>query len=395
MSIYDDLLGKLGLAQKPEEEANRAPASVPEVAPLSPMAASEEYDAEKRLAQYATPRAADYKAPTIQIPQGIDNSQAIKDMETKLNILNGQHKTDLQDAEDRKFNSEIFAALGNYLPGAVAGATAMNTHAAVKTPDVPKIVAADPTARVDAKYKTDYEGMLAKYKALKDGALTPKDELYRNIAQAQLDTKAFGTNANIQNTDRNAGIRVENAIRSDKEKNELSDKQTGEITDITNTLDEIRGVHSRAGGFKDKLGPTISKVEEAKEGFAGPVVRAVAGPIDEQYVKFRSDAKALQGAYQKLISGLTVSEAERKELRSYIPNADMPYASFKANAEAFERRAQQLLDKKLGSMKKFQGKNVGGYSQDEAPKANEVERKTADGKTAIFDAETKKFLRYK
>lgn len=341
----------------------REPAQVPVDQGVNPITATQ------LISSVSQPREANYVAPKIVAPQNVDNKVADDEYKNSLSALQTEYKKALQDAEDRKFKASIFASIGNHLPGAIAGATAMNTHAAVKPLNTPELKVDDIVAPVHNKYKTDAERLLDRYKAAKSGTLTAKDLYYGQIVDAQNQISAAKINANTENTDRNGVRRDAKLILQDQEKNELSDKQAGELSDIDNTLAEISRIHGQAEKFKDKLGPTKSRIEQEKEGIAGPLVKKLAGPIDEQYVKFRSDAKALQGAYQKIISGLTVSEPERKELRSYIPNPDMPYEAFKANAEAFERRAKQLREKKMTTLGKYQGKNIQGYKT-EAPKTN-------------------------
>jgi cytochrome c556 len=349
------------MLQQPEPVA---PVAAPVVAPAPEGV--EQQTAASLLSQYAEPRAANFQAPKIQIPAAdptIAAEQAKREADAleRLKSLDADYKANMADAERRRFNSEIFATLGNYLPGIIAGATAMNTKASVKPADVPKIAARDTTGEVERKYKTDYEKLLEEYKAVKgkkDGQLTPKDQLTASIAQAYLEQGAARLNSNIENTDRNAGIRVGTAQLADQKANELTDKQVEAQTDLDNTLSEIGKVTKEAEKFKDYLGPNKAAYESLKEGRFGAIV---PGKINEDYVKFRADAKALQGQYQKVISGLTVSDKEREELKSYIPNVEMPFETFKASAKAFEDRVNKLRKQTKGNQSKYQGKNVQGY----------------------------------
>lgn len=379
MANPNDLLKQLGLA--PEEdstpimlqnpavaEANQVPSTLPAATKIQsqvPVVSNEPQTAAGLMGQFATPREANYQAPQIQIPkENPADRKAQDDILAKLANLDNDYKKNLEDAENRRFKSELWATLGNYLPGVVAGATAMNTKASVKPTDVPKIVARDATGEVNNKYKTDYEKLLSQYKTIKDGSgLSAKDQLYANIAQAQLNQGAERLNKNVENTDRNAGIRVGSAILKDQKDNELSDKQLENQTDLDNTLGEIKKVTNEASKFKDLLGPNSAAYESAKEGRFG---KFVPGEINKDYVKFRADAKALQSQYQKVISGLTVSDKEREELKSYIPNVEMPYETFTASAKAFEDRVKQLASRTKGNQAKFQGKNVEGYGQSQS-----------------------------
>lgn len=393
MADYNDFLKSMGLASQNDEKPLMVQENlIPQpTAPVSqPEVTNQQQTAAGLLNQFAVPRDANYQAPKIQVPQ--EDPQVAKaqaDILVKLGNLDKEYKKNLEDAERRKFNSEIFAAIGNYLPGVVAGATAMRTKAAVKPIDLPKITARDTTGEVNSKYKTDYENLLNQYKTVKDGAgLSAKDKLYAEIAQAQLEQGAERINANKENTDRNAGIRVGAAVLKDQKDNELTDKQVEAQTDLDNTLSEIKKITKDAEKFKDMLGPNVAKYEELKEGRLGAIV---PGKINKEFVKFRSDAKALKGQYQKIISGLTLSDQERAELNSYIPNVEMPYETFKASAEAFERRVNELRKKTKGNQAKYQGKNTEGYNQpttNAAPYGDTVER---NGKTYKWNATAGKY----
>jgi hypothetical protein len=374
-----DATGEASLAEQGQNSSNipRVPAQQPAanvqtVAPAQSTVATNEAPTQEQtaaalLSPFAQPRFANYAPPQVQLPeedpeikkQRLEHQRAIME---RLNGLDSEYKKNLEEAKDREFKANIFASIGNYLPQAIAGATAMNTKAAVQAPKLPQIQVGDLSAPVNSKYKTDYEKLIQQYKAVKDGGLTDKDKLYAAIANMQSQSKTLGQNLNVQNTDRNAGIRVNNAILNDQKDNELSDKETDEIGTMSNTLSEIRNLHTRAKDFKDMLGPVAAKKEELKSGMLGAPLRAIS-PINKEYEKFRSDTKAMQAEYRKLITGLTASEPERKELMGMIPDPTSPYDRYIAQAQAFEERVQRYMNNKLGAMEKYQGKNVGGYKE--------------------------------
>lgn len=314
----------------------------------------------------------------------------------KLSGLDATYKKEMQDADDRKFNSSIFAALGNYLPQAIAGATAMNTKAAVKAPTLPTITPTDNTGRVSSKYKTDYENLLNQYKAIKDGKLTAKDELNRLTTNAYLQAGADRQNSTNANSATSATLRGTGIGMNAEKQAELSDKEKAEVDDLDTTMEQIRNVTKQAESFKDKLGPNAADFEDAKTGRFGKALTELS-PIDKAYTEFRSNAKALKGQYQKVISGLTVSDTERKDLEGYIPHERMPYDAFVANANAFEKRVKEIRARKLGNAKKYQGKNVQGYNQpttaqektitkqEYSPSRNQTRITYSDGSTEIKD----------
>jgi hypothetical protein len=324
----------------------------------------------------------DFAIPQVSLPE--HNSEADKQREvafkTDLEVLKDNYNKAQQDASRRQMYAEMIASVGNNIGNIVGGATAMNTKASVTPTKTAPINVKDQVAKVDARFNKDYDNLIKQYKELKDGGLTAKDKLYADITNANLKMAGIRTKENMKNSVGNRGMRGVTTLLNQEKSNEMSDKQLSEVSDMENTLNEIRTITGEAEKFKDRLGPNAAVYESAKEGHLGAVV---PGKIDKDYVKFRSNVKALKGQYQKIISGLTLSDQERKELASYIPNEAMPYETFTASANAFESRVKDLMARKKGSMKKFQGKNVEGYKQPEAsastgPQGDVVER---NGKT--------------
>lgn len=371
MSFWDEL-AKLGGASDETERAPAAPAVAPvpvmEAPVQAPAGTVEELTATGLLEPYSQPRPANYTAPRIAIPEVDNKGQEARQNEfsSKLEALKEQYKLAQDDARSRQMKQEMFAALGNNIGNIVGGAQAMNTKASVTPVQSHKIVVPDQMARVDKNHKLDYEGLIKQYKDLQDKGLTSKDMLYANIAQAQLDAGAARMNANIENTDRNAGLRGVGMKLKEQEGNEASDKQTATLVDIDHTLSQVDNILADASKFKDKLGPNAADYESAKEGRFGALV---PGKVDPEYVAFRSNLKGMKAAYQKIISGLTLTETEMREMKAYVPHEGMRYDELKANAEAFKERAKELQAATKRGMKSLQGKNADGYTDPSSQKS--------------------------
>jgi hypothetical protein len=300
-------------------------------------------------------------------PEDSTSSAGSDDPQTKLERLLEERKKAYEDAQSRQWKADLIAGLAPHLSQMFAGATAMNTKANVQNPQMAPIKVGDFTSKVDAKYKPELDVLMKEYEALKK-AKEPMSEYQRQylaLMNKQYNLGVRRADDGMYKFEKGDARLWDKQNFMKEEKNELSDKQTAEAIDFENTLEGINSVINRAEKFKDKLGPNVADYEKAKEGRLGAIV---PGSIDPEFIKFRADAKALKGAYQKMLSGLNLTEAEMREMQSYVPHEGMPYKSFMANAKAFEDRVKMYRRNAQHAQSKYQGKNVGG----KAPKG-EVE----------------------
>lgn len=118
---------------------------------------------------------------------------------------------------------------------------------------------------------------------------------------------------------------------------------------------------------------------------------------------YRSDTREVEDQVRKAINGmlratLGAQFTEKEGERIFAQTFD-PFKSEEANVAAMEAELAKLEKRKnsIEDMGKYYTKNktLSGY---EVPAANsemrEVKRKTKDGRTAIFNADTKEFIRY-
>ena len=118
--------------------------------------------------------------------------------------------------------------------------------------------------------------------------------------------------------------------------------------------------------------------------------------IGSDQVAFRSAVGRMSDAYRKLITGAGASNLEIQKLESRLPQPTDTFANFQSKAKSFIKEVERARTQHLSNLQKV-GKNVEPFKSTEvAAPSNEVERKDPkSGKTAIFNAETKQFLRWK
>lgn len=360
-------------------EANRIPSSLPSAPVQAPVVGNSPIDVHQRVNDALSSQIApEYVAPQIAKPE-VDpqvrkNQQAILD---KLTGLDSEYKKNLQDAEDRKFKSELWATLGNYLPGVVAGATAMNTKAAVHAPNVPKITARDAVGEVNAKYKTDYEKLNDLYKSLKAGELTPKDELNRQTTNAYLKQGEFrqnSTNANQKTSAQLRGLGLENKSEKDSE---LSDKQIESLSGYDDTLTSLNRIREQKK--KVDTGPLADKRNK---------LAAKLGMDDPEVTSLRSEVIDTLAAKIKALSGTAANESEVNRLKVTLPDINDSDEIFERKLKDAEKRIKEAKAIRENHYKTKQGKNVQGYGpQTSAPTSSTVRIQGPSGQVATVSAE--------
>ncbi len=346
---FQDILNKI-LPQEEEKPVvpSQVPfASYPDMTQAELEVPAESFSAVPSRSIAATPQAAQVTSPAPEkpaAPEAAPQESSVQRLERLMSEMKGNRAKEIEDAQSRQLKANVIKGITENLGNVVAGAQAVNTRASVNPRQVKGFDVGDLVSQVDKKYKPEQEQLLAEYKTLQ-GANKPMTE-YQRLMLAhmgkQLEQSSLNSDRAMERFGKGETRRWDNQDFNQAQKDELSDKQLAADTDIENTLAEIDRTTANAANFKDKLGPNIAEIEKAKEGKLGVLV---PGKIDPEYVKFRADAKALKGAYQKVISGLTVSDAERKELDSYIPHEGQPYETFVANAQAFKRRVADLKKK--------------------------------------------------
>lgn len=254
MAIFKDDLEKLGLNQQttplmvdqallPKEEIPAPSVAPQEIAPQPQLSSKEQYIADNTLnsPKIVNPGRPDFSESPLERADRIKREEALNEriQQAKIN-----YDKALTDASDRELKQSIFAALGNYLPQAVAGATAMRTKASVKPPDLPKIAVQDLQGKEDRKFKTDYENILAQYKQLSSGQLNAKD---RARLGAQYDNMYLTSQAIQGNMDARYEAQKNKAGEQLEKKVENLGKATENNSRAYNALGQIDDVLAEAG----------------------------------------------------------------------------------------------------------------------------------------------------
>jgi hypothetical protein len=184
--------------------------------------------------------------------------------------------------------------------------------------------------------------------------------------------------------------------RGGEKPDEVKQKVLEQIRDIDNVVNSIKRIRP----LKEKVstGPIDSAVGKYGNMLKEGINQTFGTKMDvgQDRIKLEQEVGTNLAAYVLAMSGKASTDRERKFLQDNMPKIDDGDTQFKVkldNLEEYMNSRRQIIEKE----QEFYGKkvppppNVQGNSSN-APK--EVRRLTKDGKTAIFDAETKRFIRY-
>jgi hypothetical protein len=171
-----------------------------------------------------------------------------------------------------------------------------------------------------------------------------------------------------------------------KEQKRLATTQENVLTGFDTTIAALKDLKRAKPLFN--TGPIKDRFESAKK---------ILGLEDADFAGFKARVAGNMANYIRSISGTAASDAEVERLANVAPVASDSDESFLKKLASFEDQVNNSKKSVLKSFKKLD-RDVKGYESDlqelEAPKEVErLDKKT--GKTAIFDADTKQFLRYK
>lgn len=190
-------------------------------------------------------------------------------------------------------------------------------------------------------------------------------------------------------------VRQDKALDFQKEKTDRpSDKQVEKIESLKFAQDLTSRIKEqfKLPSVKDNLGPYASRLESAKSFVPGL-------EQDPEFVKFKANAVESLASYIKDKSGAQVSDTERRFLEGALPSVTDKPGEFEAKLGEFEKRLAMVEEGRFETIE-AQGKNLSKMKEvmkttdKSASDSNQVRRKTKDGRTAIFDAATKKFIKY-
>ena len=345
-------------------------------------------------------------APTApEAPEAVETDGSR--LERLMKDLNEQRNKEREDAASRQMKANIFKAIGESIGGMVSGAQAMNTKASVKAGPAPTINVGDLVADVDKRFSDDRKSLLDEYKALKSSqksqGLTPYQEAMISLAMGNQGLKK-------DMFDQSHELRQENKARLEDENKEkqiqkVSDK-LGNGQDLLNALDSFEG---SVGEKLDNLNVKGNKIITEK----GKTIDlpGVNVPGLGRISAYSEDARDLNAKMAKIFnvelkdrsgSAVTSPELERLKIEFGAGKFNTESDMIKAVKEYKDLVAKEIKNREAAFkpeiLKEYRERG-GATSERFAPaktaNSNVVERKTKDGRTALFDSATKEFKGYK
>lgn len=366
----------------------KAPAPTPMIKTAEPIYTGTDVAAE--IAPIMVQQDTNWKAPQLNHADydSKENQERQKQFNSSLEKLQADYLAAQEDAASRQMKAEMIAAIGNNIGNIVGGAQAMNTKASVTAPQTHKIEVKDMIGRVDKNHRDSYEALLKQYKDLQDGGLSTKDRLEIDKVNLYAKMGEKRTNDSVDRTNKGNIARGVTLKNKAEEQDEVTSKQAGQIEGIDSTLDSL----AKLEGMKDfSTGPISGRVESAKR---------FLGQASGNRTAMAAQLEMLTSKYGQAISGATIADAEMARIKSQLPKETDSDEMFAAKLANFQDELSNSRVRVLDSIKRsgrdvrnFEKRNTLSEVKGEAPET--VERKTKDGKIAIFDAASKKFIKYK
>ena len=141
-------------------------------------------------------------------------------------------------------------------------------------------------------------------------------------------------------------------------KNELTDKQTQEFTDILESIEASNRINELYDAVS--TGPVAGRVQAAAE---------FLGITPKEFTQLRTASGLQLVGFIKKVSGAAVSEPEAKRLQGLISSVNDPAPVFKAKLREFQEGLNREFDTKASTISNLQGKRV--KTRDELLKARQ------------------------
>lgn len=141
-------------------------------------------------------------------------------------------------------------------------------------------------------------------------------------------------------------------------KNELSDKQTQEFTDIIEGIEAANRINELYDAVS--TGPVAGRTQAAAE---------FLGITPKEFTQLRTASGIQLVGFIKKVSGAAVSEPEAKRLQGLIASVNDPAPVFKAKLREFQESLNREFDTKASTISNLQGKRV--KTRDELLKARQ------------------------
>lgn len=318
------------------------------------------------------------------VPVDAGRQNAFKD---SLTQLRDDYKLAQEDARSRQMKVEMMNAVKDNIGTIVGGAQAMNTKASVTPYQGKPSVTPDFVGRADKNFKDNYSNLLKQYKDLQGGGLSADKKLYADIVNKQLQMQGIRAEANSENQYFNRGLRVGSAGMDEQDKSKLTPAQIKDMSGYDDTLASLDRIEIKKA--KIDTGP----VRNLQNKFA-----SIIGRDDPEVTSLRTEVIDTLASKIKALSGTAANEGEVARLQITLPDINDSDEVFNKKLSDARIRIQEAKQIRENHYRNLQGKNVDGFKgqpQGRPSAPSTVERKTKDGKIAIYDAATKEFIKYK
>lgn len=332
-------------------------------------------------------------------PTEVDNSPEGK-LERMMQELNAQRQKEMDDAASRKFKADIFKIIGDNVGGIVGGAQAMNTGASVTPTKTQGYDVGDLVGQVQKKFDGDREGLMNQYRMMLAQKDRAADQKYK---QDMLEIERKKLNQKAAQDSKPTDFNVSQMKQLGKNSAEYYTKDRDQLIGNNSKISEGINLLQNAVDSKTNLSGGFSEYIPGSD-FIRPLVNE-----EGEIVKNSIDSAITETLRPTLGAQFTEQEGERIKALQYNPK--LPPSENLRRAKELQKfinkklQVSDALYEHLGQGKPvntFDFKKYGMQAQatgavddvlSSGPKT--VERKTPDGKIAIFDAETKQFIRYK
>jgi hypothetical protein len=306
-------------------------------------------------------------------------------MMAEYRAMQDQDRKDLEDARSSDRNLKMGGAIGDALATFVNARGQMN----VKAPGVQvqqgaglgkiaDMFATAPDIASDAKSRQ--ENLLAQYKLLHSGEMTPYQQMALALADKRLGLQTEQEKGKGIRHGENVELRKEAMYR-------LSDKQADEINNYDETLSSLFRTKDLKTGLETGPISEFRNIVASKIGIDDPRVSALrAQTVDTLAERINA------------LSGTAASAQEVARLKGTLPSLGDSNEVFLRKLEDAETRIKEAREIRLKTFAK-QGKNVEAFkeiskpvSQESTSEVPKAVREIRQGDN-IFDADTKKFIR--
>lgn len=181
--------------------------------------------------------------------------------------------------------------------------------------------------------------------------------------------------------------RLEHTIQ---EAEDLSPKQFEQVTAARQGIEATNYILSLVKN--SNIGPVLGRARNVAE---------FMGMNNPEFTALKQQIGLTLATYQRSMSGLAVTDAERATLEKLLPNTADTWAQFQTKAEGFKKELNRIERRVLDDAKLLQGRGKGFSTSNKERKIKDakssgqetiIRRDPRTGRNVIYDAKTKKPL---